>query len=61
MTKSSFLDWLNQFRYVGNIKAVVEERAWTEPELDRLKDRLEKGGKLQRKIDFARRDRMRWG
>ncbi len=59
VTKSDFLSWLKQFRHVGNIRAVVEERAWQDDELDRLKETLESGGRLRMKNEFRRR--QAWG
>jgi len=59
--KAEFLCWLEQYRHVGNIKAVVEQRTWSEAELDRLKETLENTGRLEMKNDYGRRRRMAWG
>ena len=55
MTKDDFLRWLERFRHIDNIKTVVEQRIWTEAELDRLKDRLESAGRLEMKNTYRRR------
>jgi len=59
MTKPDFLHWLEQCRRVDNIKRVVEERSWSETELDRLKATLEHTGRLKMKDEAKRR--MAWG
>lgn len=59
MTKGEFLTWLEQFRHVGNIRIVIEQRMWTEPELDRLKSTLESTGRLRMKNEYRRR--AAWG
>ncbi len=61
MTRDDFLMWLDQFRHVANIRSVVQSRKWAEPELDRLKENLESGGRLQMKTDAKRKARMGWG
>lgn len=59
VTKAEFLRWLEQFRHVGNIRIVVEERTWSDGELDRLKETLVNGGRLEMKNEYRRR--MAWG
>lgn len=59
MTKGEFLRWLERFRRTTNIRTVVEQRYWSEPELDRLKETLELNGRLELKNEYRRR--IAWG
>lgn len=55
MTKGEFLRWLERYRHTRNIRIVVEQRRWSEAELDRLKETLQNGGRLEMKNDYRRR------
>jgi len=59
VTKTDFLSWLEQFRRIDNIRTLVANKAWSEAELDQLKETLEAGGRLEMKNEYKRR--MAWG
>lgn len=59
MTKGDFLKWADQFRYMRDIRDLIDRHVFSEAELDELKDRLETDGKLFMKEKYKRR--LTWG